>query len=378
MAGYIMTLGNNGLDALRKCFRSGIYSTNLSVPKNNKWLISHEGTFADYLSMHDGDNIYFFTDRKIYGIGKITNTGEDCKYLNFKDADLPAGGKKKEYTKLNALLDDTYTTGNRCFCTFEPSPYFFMNGVEMDDVLNSNPDKFKMLRVMWKVSFIKIDDEENKALFDIILKRNENCLIKKKGFFEYDCSERKRISKNIKTFNRLNAYAILAGCAINENIGHEMAIEAALCELLSHHNHHIFGEKWDYISHQVVASPFKPVDYMDKMDIFGYRYIKGYQTISKYIIVEIKKDEAMPEVIGQIMKYVDWVNVEYAHGDYSMIEAYVVAKDFSDDVVVTKKKDAIRGYVKGYRPAESCLWNDLKLVKYSYENNELNFEEIKG
>ncbi|WP_400246667.1 hypothetical protein AB3U99_07445 [Niallia sp. JL1B1071] len=46
----------------------------------------------------------------------------------------------------------------------------------MDDVLASNPDKFRILRAFWKVSFIKIDDEENKALRDIILKRNEEHL----------------------------------------------------------------------------------------------------------------------------------------------------------------------------------------------------------
>ena len=28
---------------------------------------------------------------------------------------------------------------------------------------------------------------------------------------------------------------------------------------------------------------------MDKMDMFGYRYIKGYDTISKYMTIEKKK-----------------------------------------------------------------------------------------
>lgn len=42
---------------------------------------------------------------------------------------------------------------------------------------------------------------------------------------------------------------------------------------------------------------------------------------------------ANDDVIDQIMKYVDWINQEYAHGDYSMIEAYVVAADFPDSVV---------------------------------------------
>lgn len=61
---------------------------------------------------------------------------------------------------------------------------------------------------------------------------------------------------------------------------------------------------------------------------------------------------------------------------FLLIKTYVVASDFSDEVLVEKEKDAIRGYVKGYRPAESSLWKNLKLVKYSYEDEELKFEEV--
>jgi hypothetical protein len=53
----------------------------------------------------------------------------------------------------------------------------------MDDVLASNPDAFKMLRVLWKLSFIKIDDVENKALYDIILKSNENEITNPQNIF---------------------------------------------------------------------------------------------------------------------------------------------------------------------------------------------------
>lgn len=376
MAGYVMTLGKDASEALKKCFETGIYSTNLNVPGKDTWNTPNEGTFADYLSMKPGDHIYFFTDRRIYGIGELINVGEDCKYLNYKDADKPRGNQGVAYAKLDTLLDKSYSDCNRVFCTFKPSPLFFKKGVEMDDALNSNPDKFRMLRAMWKVSFIKIDDEEDKALRDIILKRNEENLLNNENIFLFDVETQNDMRDRIKAYHRFSAYSILSKCASENKIGHEMAIEAALCKILSSENHPIFGGPWDYISHQVVASPFKPVDYMDKMDVFGYRYIKGYDTISKYIIVEIKKDAATPEVIDQIMKYVDWVNIEYAHGDYSMIEAYVVASDFSDEVLEEKKKDAIRGYVKGYRPAESSLWKNLKLVKYSYENEKLKFEDV--
>lgn len=376
MAGYVMTLGNDAFEALKKCFETGIYSTNLKIPQNDNWKVANEGTFADYLSMKPGDHIYFFTDKIIYGIGELINVGEDCKYLNYKDADQPHGNQGTKYANLDTLLDKSYSDCNRVFCTFRPSPLFFQKGVEMDDALNSNPDKFRMLRAMWKVSFIKIDDEEDKALRDIILKRNEENLLKKENVFKFNIEIQKGMKHRIKDYHRFGAYNILKCCSSEKGIRHEMAIEAALCKILSSENHPIFGEPWDYISHQVIASPFKPIDYMDKMDVFGYRYIKGYDTISKYIIVEIKKDAATPQVIDQIMKYVDWVNVEYAHGDYSMIEAYVVASDFSDEVIEEKEKDAIRGYVKGYRPAESSLWTNLKLVKYSYKDSELVFEEV--
>ena len=39
----------------------------------------------------------------------------------------------------------------------------------MDEVLSSAPEKFKILRVFWKLSFIKFSDTENQAFKDIIL-----------------------------------------------------------------------------------------------------------------------------------------------------------------------------------------------------------------
>ena len=120
---------------------------------------------------------------------------------------------------------------------------------------------------------------------------------------------------------------ILKHSSAGTQIRHEMAIETSIIEILSGNSDSVFG-RWDYVSHQVVASPFKAIDYMDKIDVFGYRYIRGFETISKYLIVEIKRDSATVESIDQVMKYVDWVNHEYAHDDYSMIEAFVVAMIF--------------------------------------------------
>lgn len=372
MAGYIMTL--DSLESLEKCIKTGTYSTNLSDPKNNAWNKQQEGTFADYLSMKENDNIYFFIKRKIYGIGKIVSINLDCKYLNYIDADSPNVLTNKEYKEREPLLPYA-TKNNRCFCIFIPSPYFFMNGIDMDDALSSNPSKFRMLRALWKLSFIKIDDEENQALLDIILKRNEDTIIGRKNIFSFTEKLHKDINDKVSLRYRLNSCKILSSSANNELIRHEMAIEAALCELLVNENNSPFG-KWDYVSHQVVASPFKAIDYMDKMDVFGYRYISGYKTRSKYLVIEIKKDIASIDVIEQIMKYVDWIQSEYAFGDYSMIEAYVVAADYPQEVIKSRDEECVRKFTKGYRPTVSCTWNFVKLIKYSYKDGKLEFEII--
>ncbi len=290
------------------------------------------------------------------------------------DADIPQNYTEKEYEKRKPLLSGG-TYQNRCFCAFKPDSYFFLNGIDMDDALSSNPSKFRMLRAMWKVSFIKIDDEENQALQDIILKRNEECLETGGETFSSSSEPQDSIVKKMGQEYRLTAYSLLMSASNKTRIRHEMAIEAALCDMLSRDDDSIFG-KWDYISHQVIASPFKAIDYMDKMDIFGYRYIQGFKTISKYIVIEIKRDDADEAVIEQIMKYVDWINNEYAHGDYSMIEAYVVAAGFPDGVVKKKENECIRNFTKGYRPTKACTWNECKLIQYKYDGESLNFDEV--
>ncbi len=374
MAGYIMTI--NDLESLEHCVISGTYSTILSDPKNGNWGTPQEGTFADYFSMKEGDSIYFFHRRKIYGVGRIINIDYDCKFLNYIGADQPLRYTEDEYNEKKPLLSNA-TSQNRCLCTFEPCPYFFKRSIDMDDALSSNPDKFKILRTMWKVSFIKIDDEEDKALRDIVYKRNEDSIINGEETYPFDREEQQNIFAKVSKAHRLNAYRILLNAQNNNKIKHEMAIEAAICDFLSNEKDSLFG-RWDYISHQVAASPFKPIDYMDKMDVFGYRYIDGFDTISKYLVIEIKKDEATDDVLEQIMKYVDWINQEYAHGDYSMIEAYVVAASYPSSVIAKRDELCIRNFTKGYRPTQACAWKNCKLIRYENIDGKLEFTEINN
>lgn len=375
MAGYIFTLDSE--ESLKRCFQDGVYGTFIKHPQTNHWGIHHEGTFADYMGMKPGDNVYFFIKRKIYGIGVIINIQDECKYLNYPDALIPNPEKHKNKTLLYNLGELSYN--QRCICFFTPYPNFFKLGVDIDEVLLSNPNSFKMLRAFWKLSFIKIDDIENKALFDIILKRNEFAINDSKEIYSFN----NQVHSTVNSTKNLNQYWISSNTIIQYaldsagKIRHEMAIESALVDLITKNKVNIFG-KWDYLSHQVIASPFKPVDYMDKMDIFGYRYIEGFKTVSKYLTIELKKDKSDKDAINQVMKYVDWISQEYAFGDYNMIEAFIVAYEFPPEVLDYAKEICTRNYIKVRKPYENGIWNNIRFIKYSYDevNEELKFTEI--
>ena len=301
MAGYIFALNN--IEALSRMIENGIYSTNLSEPKYIKsqkkyqWGSHHEATFGDYFSMKEGDNVYFFIKRKIYGVGELISIDNESAILNYPDALNPS---LKEYKDISnyILYNNNKSIDNRLICIFKPSPYFFKQGIDMDDALLSNPDSFKMLRAFWKLSFVKVDDKENIALRNIIIKRNKrflNELNNNKNIFPYKTKKINLIKdKADENYKISDAEIINSASDVDdkEYLRHEMAIEASLIYNLTRKDestNDIFGE-WDYISHQVIASPFKAIDYMDKMDIFGYKYIPEFNIISDYLIIEIKKD----------------------------------------------------------------------------------------
>lgn len=379
MAGYIFSLNN--IESLDYSIQNGVYSTILNkVPKNNIWGAAHEGTFADYITMKEGDNIFFFHKRKIYGIGELININKDCKFLNFPGSDLPYRYKLKDMKNRMILNKNSSDLMKRVVCTFKANPFFFKNGVDMDEVLSSNPSSFKMLRAFWKTSFIKIDDEENQALIDVILKNNEANLEQRTNIYPKQSTVHNRIRSLISSDKVadyiVNADNIMKKVAHTDGkIRHEMALEAGVLDYMTNKRGETFGN-WDYLSRQVVASPFKPIDYMDRMDIFGYRYIPGFKTISKYLVIELKKEAAFEEDINQIMKYVDWVNQEYSFGDYNMIDAYLIAYSFPGRVLEQKKEVATRKFAKGTRPAQSLEWDNLKLVQYRFVDGKLKFSVV--
>jgi hypothetical protein len=67
------------------------------------------------------------------------------------------------------------------------------------------------------------------------------------------------------------------------------------------------------------------------------------------------------------MRYVDWIRDEYAGGDYSMIEAFLVAFEFSEEALSNLESKKNRNYTVGTNPAISKVWTNLQLVQYKYD-----------
>lgn len=369
MAGYIFLL--NELSDLDLQTSSGTYSTNMVNPIGGFWSTPMESTIADYVTMKEGDNIYFFTKRKIYGIGELVKIKGKVLSENFPESFLP---KHFDYSTIkNKLLLDRGSKSaiNRLVCFFRLSPHFFRAGVDMDDVLSSSPDKFKMLRLIQQVSFIKVDDEENQALKNIILKRALVALSSPNAtnvFDDHHVTNHKRIRGKINNTYKIKLTELLK-LFINSDgsLKHEMLVECAILHQISYNQKNaidIFG-KWDYLSHQTGASPFKPIMYMDRMDIFGYAYIPEHRpTIERYLVIEVKRGLATIEDLNQLMKYVDWIKNEYAHYEYAPINAFLVASNFEPDIDKDVDKIILRNYTVGSRPPKPASWANVKLVKY--------------
>lgn len=374
MAGYIFSLGkNNAQEILKNCIYNGCYSTNMSpITEASRNFKPFEATFADYCSMKPGDNIYFFTDRKLYGIGELISIGNDCKFVNYPTASIPIQENYNKIYKEMILNDNPSNVNNRWICIFKPSPAFYCTPVDMDDVLSYKPDTFKTLRTFWKKSFTKINDEENNSLKEFILLRNQN----NPNAYAYSENFQNKNKDKFQNKNYLLSYEPILDFATTQDnkIKHEMALESAIVLELSNNENSVFGN-WDYISHQVEASPFKPIDYMDKIDVFGYRFLPNTKIVCKYLIIENKNEEATIEVAEQISKYVDWVVKNYAYGNYEMVEAYIVAPSFSNDLLINGKSIVERKYIISSHPVENKMWNDLNFVSYNCLNQKLTLKK---
>lgn len=347
------------------------------------WNSSTAPTLADLITMKPGDNVYFFSKRLVYGIGEVVEIRPGITLAEaFPGITTMDSAQEQSLSSSSSILDfvslDVLDKPNgkiqRWFIMFKPSPVFYDKGVDMDDLLLSDPPAFRSLRVFWKRTFIKLDDTENLAFKAAILRKNISSLNNSAGFACDYMRSQERLEKSKIAVDAPDIKKLLS-IRRNKNgvLGSEMLVELALLNQLSSRDpktENVFGH-WDYLSHQVPASPMKAVDYMDRIDVFGYSWINGYEEkiIDKFLVCELKKDALNPEDASQIMKYVDWVCDEYANGDYSRVSAFLVGSSLEVDEFDSTPKLILRNYITGHRPPENNSWADLTLVTYNVSEN---------
>ncbi len=415
MAGYFVVLGDikdekgdtikRAEDILCNMLRYGTYSTNLSIKEGSKkWSKPKVATFADYFGMKENDYIFFFSNRKIYGVGKLVNIGQECKYWAFEGANRPTTYSQEQVDKTKLTAD--ITPENRCICFFRPV-FYYAKSIDMDEALTSYPASFKSLRVIQNRTFIKLDDEEADALFAVLNRKNVSTEKNDPNDWTpptFDESmhniAKTKISAHPEYYS-FNIKSLLANyeCWEGDGIREEMVIEAAVIDALTKKENNLVFDKLAYVSHQVSASPAKPVEYMEWIDIFGYS-VSDYLieqkipitfAINQYYVIEIKRDAlALPApkrgketaqirknkaVANQLMKYVDWVAKNYASGNYPMVKAILIANDFDTAFIDYCKKMCIRNYNNGYRDSTPAVWENFELIKYSFDGTNITFEK---
>ncbi len=341
--------------ALELCIKQGTYSAK-SSGKGGAFL----GTLADYLGMKQGDNIYFFTDRKIYGIGELVNIADmDCRFaIHNRTTDIPE----------DDLIQDIDRASHQFVCFFKPHPFFFRQGIDMDEALTIYPEKIRALRFFSGKTFIKLDDVENEVIKNLIARKNEDYLkeYSEAHHYYHDSSIHEQVEEIIRANKEdyvLSVFDYLQS-KNSGNVTSEYYIEGAVMDLLRNHVSPSIG-KWDFISRQYPASPPKPSEYVEAMDLFGYRYVEGFPTaVSKYLVIELKVGTINKENVQQTMKYVDWISREYTGGDYSMIEAYTIGYDKEESIEENIQDIIERNYIISSRPVTNRKWSNLRILSY--------------
>lgn len=381
MSGYLFTFSNH--ESLEKCIELGFYSPLMSP----NWSIATTATLADFVTMQAKDNIYFFSERMVYGIGEVIDIASKTIIAeNYPDSTMPDQmlDKKQQNTVMGTLgkSNKNIERIQRWVIAFRASPSIYKNGVDMDDLLASDPQAFRSLRVFWKRSFIKLDDEENLAFKAALVRKNNNAENRKETF---PCEVRRsklRLKEASIPIGKPDIKALIASQRKkNGTLSSEMMLELALLNQLANKDkstEKVFG-RWDYLNHQVVASPMKAVDYMDRIDVFGYSWVNGYtgEVIDKYLVCELKKGALSAEDAAQTMKYVDWVCAEYANGDYSMIDSFLVGSKVNETDFEEISDEIVRHFITGRRPLVNHSWRQLSLVAYSVqESGKVDFSQV--
>ena len=176
--------------------------------------------------------------------------------------------------------------------------------------------------------------------------------------------------------------------------------EAGLHALLIEHIRTL-GSQWSPIAsppdlgdifHELPASPPKPPQWSDKIDIFTTREGTVAPGVPLHFdLIEAKRDginpkgrseseQAIRNLLPQAMRYVDFTAANYAGGNYGAVSASYLAQHFGDEMKKAFRRaksgksrlsDTIsRSYVLNPRESNPTrVWRDLNLIEYRWDNS---------
>jgi len=406
MKGYIFSVG--GPSRPPDILKAGLFgvwqNTKERKDETKYWGPNQLATFADYLTISPGDLIFFFKERKIYGVAEAVGIDNDagsfCAYLNYPESYKPDPPQPSD-----GIITEGEWSSVRVALPFVPSPVIYSEGIDMDEALTGIESSFFWGLRYWEgFSFQELSWEEAMFLKKRMLirfghnhemspNREQDTLI------EY-------VEKQ-KPFGQLSLWDLLKSDEpeyINES--GELKSEALLHGLLIEHlkKSHLkpLSEAKSFdIYHELACSPPKPTTYVDKLDIMVARHFdESLRQPYRYDVLEVKK-AAIPETksrsidgkqksikltfeeqTSQLMKYVDFISSNWCAGNYGAVKSYLIGKLYEDDFK-TKFKEArdqaktfTRTYVLNPREGKEAhkRWDSLELLQYDVdcEHEEIN------
>jgi hypothetical protein len=182
-----------------------------------------------------------------------------------------------------------------------------------------------------------------------------------------------------QTVVKLNRFVMPRAARVeNENILHGMFIEAVRSDPsflpISRE-----GLQRTAFYHELPASPPKPAEYADSIDVFcSLAAPEDLNVPLHFEIIELKSDslpwtgETAATHLAQVMKYVDFIARNYAGGNYAAVTAYLIAADFSDEFKPLRDEVAERRYVLDPHDVEepTRTWEALHLMKYRWDSTK--------
>ena len=408
MPGWLINLAGSKKDELkfvRLYSENGVYGTRFRKTIDSAWRESQEKTIADYTLVEEGDLVFFFRERNIYGIGLVkgfdTPRGRQVVFNIFPQAVIPDSPsyRSEDYLWKEQFDEKLWSEQERMgyelrfVFFFDPCPVFFKDGLDMDFVLQSDAKNVaNQIRAFEDRSFIRLEDEEARLLVELFTRRRS----RSQGIFDFQGSAHEGISRIVtdSAAYDFNPDTLISRFAERGLLRRESMMQIAFAYGIAHQNEPfsgVFGN-WDFIANQFPVSPFKPTKYRDFADIFGYtcKKLNGRlpDAISGFYVVELKRNRLVGQTentfteacryIDQTMKYVDWVANYRAGGDYMLIKAFLVSGGFSDRIIEYAKKNRIRDFVIPRRPYEAMRWEGLSLIQYSFDEDGFHLIEALG